>query len=191
MRVPCSYVWSIVAVVAAVGAGQQMMAAQAKPAKKTPQQIMELHTSQAAKPGTAAAGRKVFDKACAQCHTFGALGAAVGPDLTTINSRFKKRDILESIVFPSKTISDQYESEIFETAAGDIINGLIVRETAAGVQIRTATALDKPVVLPKGKIKERRKSTVSFMPEGLLDPYTDADVANLLAFLQAPPPAKK
>jgi putative heme-binding domain-containing protein len=190
MRMLRGSVLGVVAVAAAVGIGQQIIAAQAKPAKKTPQQIMDFHTSATAKPGTAAAGRKVFEKACAQCHTFGALGTAVGPDLTTINSRFKKRDILESILFPSKTISDQYESEIFETAAGEMINGLIVRETAAGVQIRTATALDKPVTLPKSKIKDRRKSTVSFMPGGLLDPYTDADVANLLAFLQAAPPAK-
>ena len=184
------YVLGSVAVAAALAFGQHLAWAQAKPAKKTPQQILDLHTSATAKPGTAAAGRAVFTKICAQCHTFGAIGTAVGPDLTTINSRFKKRDILESIVFPSKMISDQYGSEIFETADGQIINGLIVRETAAAVQIRTAASLDKPLSLAKGKIKERRKSTVSFMPEGLLDAHTDAEIANLLAFLQAPPPAK-
>ena len=190
MQVVRAYVFGAVAVVAAVGVAQPLMSAQTKPARKTPQQIMDTHTSPTAKPGTAAAGRKVFEKTCAQCHIFGGLGSSVGPDLTTINSRFKKRDILESIVFPSKTISDQYESEIIETADGAMINGLITRETAAGVQIRTATAPEKPMTVPKGKIKERRKSTVSFIPEGLLDPYTDADIANLLAFLQAPPPAK-
>src|SRR4030095_12715760 len=32
-------------------------------------------------------GRGVFDKLCAQCHKFGAIGKEVGPDLTTMTSR--------------------------------------------------------------------------------------------------------
>jgi hypothetical protein len=45
-------------------------------------------------------------------------------------------------------------------------------------------------VLQKAKITTRAASTVSLMPEGLLDACTQEDIANLLAFVLAPPPAK-
>ena len=38
--------------------------------------------------------------------------AALGPDLSGVAGRFSARDLLESIVVPSKTISDQYEAVI-------------------------------------------------------------------------------
>lgn len=118
------------------------------------------------------------------------MGKDVGPDLTTIASRFKKTDVLESILWPSKIISDQYQSEMFELDDKTIVSGVIVRETPAAVFVRTAESPERPVMLQKAKITTRAASTVSLMPEGLLDAYTQEDIANLLAFVLAPPPAK-
>jgi hypothetical protein len=42
----------------------------------------------------------------------------------------------------------------------------------------------------KDKIATRATSPVSLMPEHLLNGYTHADIANLLTFVLAPPPAK-
>ncbi|MEX2027859.1 MAG: c-type cytochrome, partial [Pirellulaceae bacterium] len=54
-------------------------------------------------------GRKMFGAAnCFACHRFGNEGGANGPDLTGIAGRFSTRDLLETIVEPSKVISDQY-----------------------------------------------------------------------------------
>ena len=83
------------------------------------------------KGGDAAAGRPLFEERCGVCHRFGGLGKDVGPDLSTITSRFKKKDVLESILWPSRVISDQYQAEMFELNDGKIVSGLIVRETAA------------------------------------------------------------
>jgi putative heme-binding domain-containing protein len=141
-----------------------------------------------AAPGTQiAAGRALFEKTCAVCHKFGPVGAEVGPDLTAVNSRFKKRDILESILFPSRTVSDQYQSEEIK-AAGKTYNALVVRETAAVLQIRANTDPAKPISLQKGQIESRNPSKASFMPEGLVDKMTNAELANLIAFIQAGPP---
>jgi putative heme-binding domain-containing protein len=158
-------------------------------AKLTPEQILDYHTKDE-KGGSAEAGRPAFEKQCAICHRFGPLGKDVGPDLTTIASRFKKKDVLESVLWPSKVISDQYQAEMFELADGKMITGVIVRETAAAVLVRTAESPDKPVAIAKGKIANRAPSTVSLMPEGLLDGMTQEQVADLLAFMMAPPPAK-
>src|SRR5262249_45032543 len=66
--------------------------------------------------GDALKGKAIFEKAnCVKCHKFGAVGEGIGPDLTTLKARFKKADILESILEPSKVISDQYRGTIFVT----------------------------------------------------------------------------
>lgn len=157
--------------------------------KLTADEIFEYQNKQEA-PGSAEAGRPVFDKQCAACHRFGEIGKDVGPDLTTIASRFKKTDLLESILWPSKIISDQYRSEMFELSDGSVVTGVLVRESAIAVFVRTAESPEKPVQVPKGKIATRATSTVSLMPEGLLDGYGHSEIANLLAFVLAPPPAK-
>ena len=142
------------------------------------------------KGGAADAGRPLFEERCAVCHRFGGIGKDVGPDLTTITSRFKKKDILESILWPSKVISDQYQAEMFELSDGKIVSGLIVRESAAAILVRTADAPEKPVAVPKAQIANRAPSTVSLMPEGLIDTLTQKQIADLLAFAMAPPPDK-
>lgn len=163
--------------------------AQPPASKMSPEQILDHHTKDE-KGGNAEAGRPAFEKQCAICHRFGPLGKDVGPDLTTIASRFKKKDVLESILWPSKVISDQYQAEMFELADGKIVTGVIVRETAAAVLVRTAENPDKPVAVSKGQIANRAASTVSLMPEGLIDGLSQDQVADLLAFVMAPPPAK-
>jgi putative heme-binding domain-containing protein len=133
---------------------------------------------------------KTFEERCAVCHRFGGVGKDVGPDLTTVASRFKRRDVLESILWPSKVISDQYLPEIFELADGKVVSGLIVRENATAVLVRTPENPDKPAVVQKSQITNRSQSTVSLMPEGLHDKLTASELADLLAFVLAPPPDK-
>jgi putative heme-binding domain-containing protein len=158
--------------------------------KLTPEEIFDFQNKQE-QAGTADAGRPIFEKICASCHRFGeAIGQDVGPDLTTITSRFKKRDVLEAILWPSKVISDQYKSEMFELKDGSVVSGVVVRESAASVFVRTAERPEKPVAVPKAQIANRAESAVSLMPPGLLDGYSQADISNLLAFVMAPPPAK-
>ena len=141
--------------------------------------------------GSPEAGRPLFEKSCAACHRFGeAIGKDVGPDLSTIASRFKRRDVLESILWPSKVISDQYKSESFEMKDSSVISGVVVREDATRIFVRTAASPERPVQVPKAQVTNRGESTVSLMPVGLLDPYSEEEISNLLAFLMAPPPAK-
>jgi putative heme-binding domain-containing protein len=169
------------------GEGRQGQSTGQKP---TREEIFELQSKQE-QGGSAEAGRPIFEKVCASCHRFGeAIGKDVGPDLTTITSRFKKRDVLEAILWPSKTISDQYKSEMFEMKDGSIVSGVVVRENATSVFVRTAASPDKPTPIAKAQIANRAESAASLMPEGLVDGYSQTDISNLLAFMMSPPPAK-
>jgi len=149
-------------------------------------QLLEAHMKDE-KSGSADAGRPVFEKLCAGCHRFGAIGKDVGPDLTTLTSRFKRRDILESILWPSKIISDLYQAEMLELTDGNVVTGMLVRENATALLIRTGENPDKPVVVTKARVANRVTSAVSLMPEGLEGAITVEQMADLIAFLLSPP----
>jgi putative heme-binding domain-containing protein len=127
-------------------------------------------------------GAKVFEKECAQCHRYGSFGKDFGPDLTSIASRFQKKDILDSILYPSKTISDQYSSIIVETKDNDIINAMLVSEDSKKLVLKTAEQ-DRPIELLKTQVKDRRPSKISIMPEGILNELSQGQIADLLLFL--------
>jgi putative heme-binding domain-containing protein len=130
-------------------------------------------------------GKAIFEKAnCSKCHKFGKDGEGVGPDLTTVSKRFKRVDILESIIYPSKVISDQYRSVKITTKRGQEITGL------AAVQGDTVTVLlsdASKVTLRKDEIDYQVASLISVMPERLLDPFTLPEIADLFAFMESEP----
>jgi putative heme-binding domain-containing protein len=134
----------------------------------------------------ASEGSDVFEKACAKCHRFGALGKDFGPDLTTIANRFTRKDLVEAVLWPSKAISDQYQGHVVETKGGDILLGMVQSEDDQKIVMRIADE-ERPVVIPKSDVKSKRVSEVSTMPTQLLDGYSMEDISNLFAFIQKAP----
>jgi putative heme-binding domain-containing protein len=154
--------------------------------KMTRQQIMDKLMSAA--PGTTASvakGKEVYDKLCAGCHIFGDTGTSVGPDLTTLSSRFGKRETLDSIMWPSKTISDQYAVTVFELTDGSLVSGVVVREDARAVYVKNADNLERPRPILLSSVKERTESTVSLMPEHLVADLTLDDIESLVAYARS------
>ncbi|MBA2706640.1 MAG: PQQ-dependent sugar dehydrogenase, partial [Gemmatimonadaceae bacterium] len=47
---------------------------------------------------------------CVKCHRFNGEGGASGPDISGVGARFQPADLLESLILPSKIISDQYQA---------------------------------------------------------------------------------
>lgn len=131
------------------------------------------------------AGRKLFgEAACFACHRFDNQGGAVGPDLTALSGRFSARDILESIVEPSKQISDQYGSVNIITLDGKAIHGRIIN--LAGDSFRVQTDMLNPGALQsvdRKQIDEIIPSKISMMPEGLLNVLTEEEILDLMAYL--------
>jgi putative heme-binding domain-containing protein len=138
-------------------------------------------------PPSPARGRPLYEQACAQCHRFGAIGQDFGPDLSTLAARFKKRDVVEAILWPSRAVSDQYQSVEVATTDGQALFGLVSREDAQKLAIQMTPA-ERPVEIAKARVASRTPSPVSLMPEGLVDDLSQQQFADLLAFLLAPPP---
>ncbi len=138
------------------------------------------------KKASPARGREVIKRAkCLDCHKFGNDGQGVGPDLTTVNSRFRPAEILESILEPSKVISDQYKPLTVATVDGKTFNGMPIATDPRNLVLLLSDGTK--ATIPVADIEARKESTVSVMPQGLLKTLTVAEVADLLALFESAP----
>jgi putative heme-binding domain-containing protein len=130
-------------------------------------------------------GRALFSATgCFACHRFNVEGGSVGPDLTGAGGRFSRRDLLESIVLPSKVISDQYGAVIIATDDGRVVTGRIVNLHGNTMMVLT-DMLDpaSQVSVDQTRVEAMKPSPVSMMPEGLLNTLNEEEVKDLLAYL--------
>jgi len=130
-------------------------------------------------------GRQLFaETTCFSCHRFAGEGGAVGPDLTGVAGRFTPEDLLESLIEPSKTISDQYEATMFALEDGRVVTGRIVNLNGDRLMVMP-NMLDPNglIQIERGAIEEMQPSPVSMMPEDLLNTLTEEEVLDLMAYL--------
>ncbi|MEQ8786865.1 MAG: HEAT repeat domain-containing protein [Pirellulaceae bacterium] len=131
-------------------------------------------------------GAEVFAKAqCAKCHRHGDQGESMGPDLTSLAKRFMKKEILQSIVFPSHVVSDQYAAKQIVTTQGKQFVGILAPGPAGSVIVLQANG--EKVEIPQRMIEETVPSKLSAMPEGLLDTLTLEEISDLFAYLTTTP----
>jgi len=151
--------------------------------------VTELLASPAGGEGDAARGATVFEKAqCIKCHRYGTRGEGIGPDLTNVSKRFQKKEILESVAYPSLVISDQFAAKSVVTGDGQIFTGL-VGETADGVVVLQANGEKANVA--KADIEEIVPSKKSAMPEGLFNNLNSQEIVDLFTYLANPPAESK
>lgn len=135
-------------------------------------------------------GKALYTKHCAACHTLHGEGGKVGPDLTTAD-RKNRGYLLAQIVDPSGYIRPEFVVQNVLTQDGRRLSGII--EPSAGDSVTLVNVVnDQPVrtVLAKANIETSTPSAVSLMPEKLLDTLSDAQVADLFAYLGSDPPRK-
>jgi putative heme-binding domain-containing protein len=130
-------------------------------------------------------GRTLFAAAnCFACHRYDNQGGALGPDLTVVSGRFSARDLLESIVDPSKVISDQYGSVTVVTEDGKSVTGRIVNLNGDTMKINTNMLdPDEQATIDRTKIEDIFPSKTSMMPNALLNTLHQDEILDLLAYL--------
>lgn len=130
------------------------------------------------------------DAACLKCHTINKIGGAVGPELSVIGSKASRENLLESILYPSRAIADQYIQWVVETKGGQVINGILIEETPDYFLLRDVNAKDHKV--NRRDVEAKTKSPNSIMPDNLLLYISEEellDVVEYLYSLKSPPPA--
>jgi len=157
-----------------------------KPAVEDLDQWMDL----VSKGGDANEGwRQFYDKwrgqvNCASCHTVHGRGGRTGPDLTGIAKRTSRRDVLESILFPSRNIAPRYVGTVMTTANGKSLSGLFLGHSSDGKQELFQDSKGNTFSVDPNEIEQRRVSGTSIMPEDIHTAMTAAEIRDLLAFLE-------
>jgi putative heme-binding domain-containing protein len=131
-------------------------------------------------------GALIFEKGqCIKCHRYGNRGEGIGPDLSTVAQRFQKKEIVESVLFPSQVISDQYASRTVTTKGGQAFAGIVGEAGANSIVVLQASG--EKVTIRKSDVDEMAPNPKSAMPEGLFNTLSLEEIADLFAYLYAPP----
>jgi putative heme-binding domain-containing protein len=146
------------------------------------------------KEGRADRGREIFFRqpeagvaavagatACGNCHRVQGRGQWVGPDLSTIGTKYGRDELLRSILNPSAAIGYNFRTMVVGLDDGRVVTGLPVEDTPDRLVLKTADG--QRVALRPNQVEQRKNSDVSLMPEGLAETMSDQDLADLLSFL--------
>jgi putative heme-binding domain-containing protein len=132
-------------------------------------------------------GREMYRAAmCDRCHRLAGDGTALGPELTGCGNRFGRKDLLETILSPSKFVDEKYRPTAIELTDGKLVVGRVAGDDGELLTVATnpldATQLIK---VAHRDIESRTLSLLSPMPSGLLNTLSKDEILDLLAYLIA------
>jgi putative heme-binding domain-containing protein len=138
-------------------------------------------------PGDATRGRSVFldakGVACARCHRVQGQGGELGPDLSGVGMKYDRAFLIESILYPSKQISEGFAQTMVRMRDGRVFSGLLRGETSD--ELTLVDSEGKLQVLRTTEIDRRKVSDQSLMPENLQAALSLEEFADLVAYLAA------
>ena len=134
--------------------------------------------------GDPANGRMVFFSTgtCHKCHVVDGMGREIGPNLSEIGSKLSREAMFESVLYPSAGISHNYEAWTVVLSSGTTVNGLLVSNTDAELQIRGDDAIVR--TFRKGDVEELVKQKISLMPADLQKTMTSQELADVVEYMQ-------
>src|SRR5262249_25747943 len=137
--------------------------------EKGDEELRAFLLSEKAKGGSAERGRKVYEAArCASCH--GGLGAKderiFGPELAGGTRRLKPEELVDSVVDPSKQVSDRFKAKVVQVKGGAPLTGFITEETDEAVTLVDQERVNR---IPRSKVLAIATQDASLMPERLLN----------------------
>ncbi len=131
-------------------------------------------------------GRSLFfSVGCGSCHRLNQYGGDVGPDLTTVASRFNTGRILEKVITPNEAVADQYLSSEVRLTDGRVLTGLPIENADGTVTVHPADIQQEPTTVPEAQIASIQKMTTSVMPPGLINSLNEEELRDLMAYIQS------
>lgn len=132
-------------------------------------------------------GKNMYEAiTCNRCHTMRGDGGSIGPDLTQLGTRFSAKDMLEAIIEPNKSISDQYAATHFTLKNGESVVGRLTNEDANAFYVsQNPYEPEKTVKLLKKNVASHKYSAVSIMYGNLINSLNEEELKDLMAYLMA------
>lgn len=143
-------------------------------------------TRAVAENGDIELGAVLFERmSCTKCHTTRKDQPPRGPFLGTIANTYKRKDLAEAILIPSKTLAQGFVTHVFALEDGTTVTGFVVTEAADKVTIRNADGVEREI--PTASIDERTKQNISLMPDGIVKELTIRELSSLIDYLESLP----
>ncbi len=130
--------------------------------------------------GDRARGKTWFDHTCAQCHALWGGKGNLGPDLTGLN-RPDLDWVLKNVLDPSIIMGGEQQILIARMNDGRVVAGMKREDAATHLTVQNEAGL---ITVPKAEITALEETHRSTMPDGLLRPFTTAELADFLGYLQ-------
>ncbi|MEX1026628.1 MAG: hypothetical protein WD049_01285 [Candidatus Paceibacterota bacterium] len=116
---------------------------------------------------------------CLECHSI-VPGEDTGyPDLSDVGRRLSPKQIVTSILEPSRELAAGYKSVMVLTTDGRMIRGVELESNDEVVVLKTSQSEES---VPRNQI-EKRTVSGSDMPEGLVDDLNPQEFSDLITFL--------
>ena len=131
-------------------------------------------------------GRKIFAEQggtglCVKCHIVNGKGMDFGPDLSHIATKYNRKDLLDNILNPSKTIAEGYATYLLKTKSGEVFTGFLISRSDREIVLKGADL--KLIHVDAGDVQKLTVQSVSAMPEGLLGDLELQQAGDLLEYL--------
>jgi putative membrane-bound dehydrogenase-like protein len=133
-------------------------------------------------PGDPLAGRAIFQATCMICHQVKGEGHQVGPDLSGVGAMGIEA-VLRNVLDPNAQLESGYYRHDITLVDGSLISGFLVEETKETLTIRPIGG--DPRVIPIGSVVSHTVSKRSLMPEGLIEGFSEKQVADLFNFIHS------
>ncbi|MBE0540791.1 MAG: c-type cytochrome [Verrucomicrobia bacterium] len=136
-------------------------------------------------------GKQVFfgePAACSKCHVVVGEGGRIGPDLSNLIYR-DYASVLRDILEPSAAINPDHISYNVELKDGNVESGVMLESNREHIVLGQANG--ENLTLPRAKVASQKASTVSVMPEGLLQGLDAQQQKDLMTFLLTLPPPQE
>ncbi|MES2922523.1 MAG: PVC-type heme-binding CxxCH protein [Verrucomicrobiota bacterium] len=136
----------------------------------------------AAAPGDAVRGKQLVQGTCMICHQIQGEGTAIGPNLAGAGAMGTEA-LLRNMLTPNAQLESGYYRHDVKLSDGLVVSGFLVEESADAITLREIGARDR--VVPRAAIASHDISRRSLMPEGLIDGFTQQQVADLFSYLNS------
>ena len=124
----------------------------------------------------------MFDRDYATCHQHAGRGHNVGQDLRVVAGH-SREELLADIIDPNAKVQSNFINYRLDTLDGQILTGIIARETQKSVTLRRAEGIED--VVPRSKIRDLTSMGLSVMPEGLEEGISPEEMVDLISFIQS------
>ncbi len=134
--------------------------------------------------GDATLGKQLFARqGCVACHTVNPDDAPKGPYLGDAGKKWKRFDLIQSVMEPNAIVAQGFQTQWFETSDDFSYEGFVTSIQDGEIEVRNVAGI--VTRFKQAEVVNQGTRTTSMMPSGLAANLTIHEFASLIDYLQS------